>query len=66
MRTGGDTQAVEITPLMVDNGLAINDMQCLVRTNLDTLAGTAALLFIDQYLHYYTLNPKRFTSEEVI
>ena len=51
MRAGGNAQAIEITPLLVDNSLAINDMQCAVRTNLDTLTGATALFQIDQNPH---------------
>jgi hypothetical protein len=56
VRAGGNAQAVEITPLMVDNGFAINQMQCAVRTDLDTLTGATAFFHIDQNPHEYALN----------
>ena len=56
VRAGGNAQAIEITPLMVDNGSAINQMQRTVRTNLDTLTGTTAFFQIDQNSHWDPLN----------
>jgi hypothetical protein len=51
VRAGWNAQAIEITPLMVDNGPAINQMQRAVRTNLDTLTGATAFFQIDQNPH---------------
>jgi len=56
VRAGGNAQAIEITPLMVDSGSAINQMQRTVRTNLDTLTGATAFFQIDQNPHRDTLN----------
>jgi len=51
VRAGGNAQAIEITPVLVDNGSAINQMQSAVRTNLDTLTGATAFFQIDQNPH---------------
>ena len=64
MRTGRDTQPVEVTPGMIDNGLAVNDMQCAVRAGLDALTGTTAFSLIDHDLHEDTLNNKRIHPPE--
>jgi hypothetical protein len=56
VRAGWNAQAIEITPLMVDNGPAINQMQRSVRTNLDTLTGATTFFQIDQNPHRDTLN----------
>ena len=55
MRTGRDTQPVEVTPGMIDNGLAVNDMHCAMRAGLDALTGTTAFSPVDHDLHYHSL-----------
>jgi len=59
MRTGRDTQPVEVASGMINNSLAINDMQCAVRTGLDALTGAAALCHIDHDPHDYSLKKHR-------
>ena len=49
---------------MIDNGLAVKDMQCAVRAGLDALTGTTAFSLIDHDLHEDTLNNKRIDPPE--
>ena len=65
MRTGRDTQAVKIASCMVDNCLAIYDMQCAVRTSLETLPGATAFTPVDQNLHHCSMNMRKSHCKEV-
>jgi hypothetical protein len=56
VRAGGDAQAVEIAFVMIDHGLAVDQGQSTVRTNLDALSGTATFVEIDDDFHGHSLS----------
>jgi hypothetical protein len=56
VRTGRNTQAIEIAFVVIDHGLPVDQGQGTVRANLDALSGTATFLQIDDDFHGHSLS----------
>jgi hypothetical protein len=46
-----DAEPVKVTLGMVDDRLAVNQAQCTMGANLDTLPGTTAFILVDDNFH---------------